>query len=260
VGAKSVAFVPLISNDRVIAVISVATTDDYRAFSADDLAVMQTLASEASIALERTRTAIALGEALARERMLTSIGRRLRMELDLDSALTAAVEEVGSALEAARCFVRVGDASGELPVVAEWTREGVASLGDDSTRFPVSNLAAREDRLRDLGGLMLEMYRRDQFRQDLLVDRCVELVQLEERLARARRPAHGGGLARPCTTLGPLANAERPSSGARSSAPSAGGPSAQPRNSRPISNEQQQAPGLLPALRRRVRAAPGVLA
>ena len=41
-------------------------------------------------------------------------------------------------------------------------------------------LAAREDKLRDLGGLMLEMYRRDQFRQDLLVDRCVELVQLEE--------------------------------------------------------------------------------
>jgi len=30
---------------------------------------------------------------------------------------------------------------------------------------------------------MLEMYRRDQFRQDLLVDRCVELQQLEERLA-----------------------------------------------------------------------------
>src|SRR6266849_1169370 len=38
-------------------------------------------------------------------------------------------------------------------------------------------------RLRDLGGLILEMYRRDQFRQDLLVDRCSELVSLEERLA-----------------------------------------------------------------------------
>ena len=44
-------------------------------------------------------------------------------------------------------------------------------------------LVAREAKLRDLGGLMLEMYRRDQFRQDLLVDRCVELGQLEERLA-----------------------------------------------------------------------------
>ena len=29
---------------------------------------------------------------------------------------------------------------------------------------------------------MLEMYRRDQFRQDLLVDRCDELVALDERL------------------------------------------------------------------------------
>ena len=44
-------------------------------------------------------------------------------------------------------------------------------------------LQARELRLRDLGGLLLEMYRRDQFRQDLLVDRCVELQRLEERLA-----------------------------------------------------------------------------
>jgi uncharacterized protein YjiS (DUF1127 family) len=44
-------------------------------------------------------------------------------------------------------------------------------------------LQLREARLRDLGGLILEMYRRDQFRQDLLVDRCGELVTLEERLA-----------------------------------------------------------------------------
>ena len=44
-------------------------------------------------------------------------------------------------------------------------------------------LQLREQRHRDLGGLMLEMYRRDQFRQDLLVDRCAELQQLEERLA-----------------------------------------------------------------------------
>jgi uncharacterized protein YjiS (DUF1127 family) len=43
-------------------------------------------------------------------------------------------------------------------------------------------LQLREARLRDLGGLMLEMYRRDQFRQDLLVDRCAELAALEERL------------------------------------------------------------------------------
>jgi hypothetical protein len=58
---------------------------------------------------------------------------------------------------------------------------------------------AREERLRDLGGLMLEMFRRDQFRQDLLIERCDELLALDERLqeldtllaasASARRPA-----------------------------------------------------------------------
>ena len=44
-------------------------------------------------------------------------------------------------------------------------------------------LQAREQRLRDLGGLLLEMFRRDQFRQDLLVERCGELLALDERLA-----------------------------------------------------------------------------
>jgi PAS domain S-box-containing protein len=145
-GAKSAAFVPLVSNDRVIAVISVATTDDYRAFSTDDLAVMQTLASEATIALERTRTSIALGEALQRERLLASIGRRLRTELDLDAALAGAVAEVGRALGAARCFVRLGEATGGLPVVALWTADGASPLGADTGNLPGSNLAALEER------------------------------------------------------------------------------------------------------------------
>jgi RNA polymerase subunit RPABC4/transcription elongation factor Spt4 len=40
----------------------------------------------------------------------------------------------------------------------------------------------REDKLRDLGGLMLEMYRRDVFREDLLAERCSELLGLDARL------------------------------------------------------------------------------
>src|SRR5262245_55656462 len=43
-------------------------------------------------------------------------------------------------------------------------------------------LRIREQRIRDLGGLMLEMYRRDVFRDDLLRDQCEELVALEARL------------------------------------------------------------------------------
>ncbi|MDX6455744.1 MAG: hypothetical protein QOD48_1851, partial [Gaiellaceae bacterium] len=142
-GAKSAAFVPLISEGQVIAVISVATTDDYRAFSPDDLSVMQTLASEATIALERTRSTIALGEALERERLLATIGRRLRTELDVDDALALTVAETGRALGASRCFVRLGDG---LPLTAQWTAPGATPVGDDPDQLPVSNLAAMTQR------------------------------------------------------------------------------------------------------------------
>src|SRR5262245_32317457 len=40
----------------------------------------------------------------------------------------------------------------------------------------------REERIRDLGGLMLEMYRRDQFKQDLLIEQCQEVLAIEGRL------------------------------------------------------------------------------
>jgi hypothetical protein len=40
----------------------------------------------------------------------------------------------------------------------------------------------REERLRDLGGLILEMYRRDRFREDLLAESCIDLLGLDARL------------------------------------------------------------------------------
>ena len=61
-------------------------------------------------------------------------------------------------------------------------------------------LEVREERLRDLGGLALEMYKRDRFSAGLVVERCAELVAIEVRIqeidalldgtARLRR---GGG-------------------------------------------------------------------
>lgn len=43
-------------------------------------------------------------------------------------------------------------------------------------------LALREERLRDLGGLALEMYKRDRFNAELVVERCAELVAIEARV------------------------------------------------------------------------------
>jgi hypothetical protein len=43
-------------------------------------------------------------------------------------------------------------------------------------------LQVREDRLRDLGGLAFEMYKRDRFVAGLVVERCAELVAIEARI------------------------------------------------------------------------------
>ena len=43
-------------------------------------------------------------------------------------------------------------------------------------------LRVREERIRDLGGLVLEMYRRQGFRQDLVDEQSAELVSIEDRL------------------------------------------------------------------------------
>ena len=51
-----------------------------------------------------------------------------------------------------------------------------------------------EERVRDLGGLLLEMYRRDSFREHVLYEQCAEVAAIEERLSEvdmlldARRP------------------------------------------------------------------------
>jgi NADH pyrophosphatase NudC (nudix superfamily) len=45
-----------------------------------------------------------------------------------------------------------------------------------------SLLRLREQQIRDLGGLVLEMYRLDRFRQDVIYEQAAEIVAVEERL------------------------------------------------------------------------------
>lgn len=88
-------------------------------------------------------------------------------------------------------------------------------------------LHLREQRLRDLGGLALEMYRRDRFREDLVVERCAELIGLEARVAEldailaGGRPAAGSAAPSRCSCGAPIlwasnfcANCGRPLEGA----------------------------------------------
>jgi len=52
-------------------------------------------------------------------------------------------------------------------------------------------LKAREDALRDLGGLLVEMYRRGGFRDDLLQERAATVVGIDARLGEIDDLLHG---------------------------------------------------------------------
>jgi two-component system phosphate regulon sensor histidine kinase PhoR len=156
VGAKSAAFVPLVLEQRVIGVLSVATLDEPRMFSREDLALMQTLASEAAVALERLRGALALQEALGRERLLASVARRLRSELDLRSALAGVAEETARALLASRCVIRFGGLE-QPELAAEWRDPSVnAAGGEDTAELELLAEAAQRGRpvTGTVGGLL----------------------------------------------------------------------------------------------------------
>jgi len=62
------------------------------------------------------------------------------------------------------------------------SRAYVAPPPRELKRERKSLLQVREERLRDLGGLTLEMYKRDRFSAALVVERCAELVAIEARI------------------------------------------------------------------------------
>jgi PAS domain S-box-containing protein len=145
VGARSAAFVPLVSEGRCTGVLAVASTEP-RLFSSGEMELMVDLANETALALGRTRSDEALQAALDRERLVAEVSLRVRSELDLDAVLQVAVEEVGKAAGVSRCFIRLGEGGDVLPIRAEWDAPGVESLSAHAERLPVSNLAARERR------------------------------------------------------------------------------------------------------------------
>jgi PAS domain S-box-containing protein len=146
VGAKSAAFVPLISEGSVVGVVVAVSRPKHRLFTVPELELVQGLANEAALALGRTRSGEALRAALDRERLVAGIARKVRSELDLDAVLTVAIEETAKAVGVSRCFIRLGEPGEPMPIQAEWSAPGVNPIGDIAERLPVSNLAARERR------------------------------------------------------------------------------------------------------------------
>ncbi|MDX6387391.1 MAG: hypothetical protein QOD85_1193 [Gaiellaceae bacterium] len=138
IGAKSLAFVPLIVEERVTAVLVAGAASERKAFTTDELNALQGLARERAPALDRARSTLDLAEALERERFVARISARVRSELNIDKVLRVAVEETGRELGVQRCFIRVGPKA-DIPS-AEWHVPPLVSIKSVG-ELGVSNLA-----------------------------------------------------------------------------------------------------------------------
>ena len=68
-------------------------------------------------------------------------------------------------------------------------------------------LQIREEKLRDLGGLLVELYRRGSFREDLLAEGCAELVGIDARLVEIDELLHANRRVPRCTCGAPVLRA-----------------------------------------------------
>ena len=124
VGAKSGAWIPMVAEDRVIGVLVVATTTDKRAFTHDELVLLQALAAESGLALERLRAAAALEDALGRERSAAEVTRRVHAQLDPDDVVTVALEELRRALRLHDDEVSISERGDGVPIEVHGQRVG----------------------------------------------------------------------------------------------------------------------------------------
>jgi signal transduction histidine kinase len=143
--------VPLTVRGRCVGALGVDNPQGRGGFAAGDIELLRDLADHTELVLESIR---AFGELADRERraeLLNAVNSRVRQSLDLQTTLDAAVRELGSALGASRCFVRLRRGNELLAPSSEWHSPEVAPSGTraDST-LPILLTAMRERRTIDL--------------------------------------------------------------------------------------------------------------
>src|SRR5581483_8556280 len=110
VNAASGAWIPMIAEERVVGVLVLASTGGEKCtFRTEELSLLQAVAAEGALALERLRSAAALSEALAREQRTAEIVRRVRDELDVEQVVEVGRRQLRAALAADDVAIDVTD-------------------------------------------------------------------------------------------------------------------------------------------------------
>jgi PAS domain S-box-containing protein len=125
--AKSAVWVPILAEERVVGVVTAASIAAKRTFTGEEISLLQVLAGEVALALDRMRSAEALAGALAREKATAQISRKLHGQRKVDDLVRVAERELRAALDLEDVSVVV-DAD-DRPSIT-WTRAQPLSDGE----------------------------------------------------------------------------------------------------------------------------------
>ena len=138
---------PLIVRSRCVGALGVDNPRPDRVLEARDIERLQNLADYTGLVLESIRAVGEIADREHRAELLNAINNRIRQSLDLQTTLDAAVRELGSALGASRCFVRLRRGNGLLAPASEWHSPEAAPSGTRADfTLPLQLTAMRERR------------------------------------------------------------------------------------------------------------------
>jgi signal transduction histidine kinase len=137
---------PLIVRGSCVGALGADNPRDDLALGERDIDLLRDLADHTGLVLESIRAVAELADRERRAELLNAVNSRVRQSLDLQTILDAAVRELGTALEASRCFVRLRRGNELLPAASEWHAPEVAPSG--ARRDPSLPLLTRSMRER----------------------------------------------------------------------------------------------------------------
>ena len=108
--------------------------------------LLRDFASHTALAIESLQAVSALGARERRAALLNALNSRIRQSLDLQTILESAVRELGGALGASRCFVRLRRGTDLLAAASEWHAPEVPSVSAHPDPTLALQLAAVRER------------------------------------------------------------------------------------------------------------------
>jgi GAF domain-containing protein len=146
-GIKSAVAIPLVAGERTLGLLLIESLDEAYEFSERDLRRYQTLADQATIALEGMRLLEETGRRAERERLTAQITSRVWGSADVDTILRTAVGELGRSLQASDALIQLdlGD-GGAAPRGKEQMDAGRRILSTEADNEGTRGRSARGER------------------------------------------------------------------------------------------------------------------